>query len=74
MNSSPINILVFKTNICTKADCSAVKELFDTISSIIEWNIDTEDIDRVLRIVTQLGQADVISIVNKLGYACSELE
>ncbi len=74
MNPSPINILVFKTNICTKADCSIVKERFDTITSIIEWNIDTEDIDRVLRIVTQLPEQDIITILNKLGYACSELE
>ena len=69
------NVLVFKTNIQTKDDHDKVKALLDQHNGIEEWSVDTEDIDCVLRIVSEtISSMQIIEQVTAIGYACSELE
>ncbi|MCV9927146.1 hypothetical protein OIU83_05760 [Flavobacterium sp. LS1R49] len=67
-------IYIFKTNIaqlCT--DCKVTKTLGNH-ADILQWSVDTEDIDCVLRIVSEtLTAATIINIINSLGHECQEL-
>ncbi len=68
------NILVFKTNIKTEADCLALKAALDSHSCIHKWNVDLHDIDCVLRIVSpSLTIAETIRLITSHGYECCEL-
>ncbi len=67
-------ILVFKTNIRSEADKASIKEVMEANEHIIQWSIDCEDSDCVLRIVSHsLQQNDIIELINQYGYQCTEL-
>lgn len=67
-------IYIFKTNIeqlCT--DCEVTETLNNHVN-ILQWSIDTEDVDCVLRIVSESLTAEtIINIINGLGHECQEL-
>jgi hypothetical protein len=67
------NILVFKTNIKQKEDTGKIAKAL-AIDSISQWTVDVNDIDCVLRVVTQtLSTNEIITIITHEGYECSEL-
>ena len=69
------HILVFKTNIKTDADKFRIREFLDNSTDIEEWNVDADDIDCVLRIVSfKLCANEIIKLINKAGFQCQELE
>ncbi len=67
-------IYIFKTNIeklCT--DCEVSKTL-NNHAAILQWSVDTDDVDYVLRIVSEsLTPKTIIDIINNLGHECQEL-
>ena len=66
-------ILVFKTNI-SQADVERVTPVLASDYRVKKWNIDLEDIDRVLRIeCTEQCAGDVIQLIHKAGFHCEEL-
>jgi hypothetical protein len=68
-------ILIFKTNIEFEFDICQIKNIFNNISSITNWSIDREDIDKVLRIESLNNNvAEIINSLNNLGYLCEELQ
>ena len=68
-------IFVFKTNIKSEPDHLRVKEIFDANPAIDQWNVDREDVDCVLRIVShQVRPDDIIQLLTDTGYECQELE
>lgn len=69
------NILVFATNIRTENDKQNISNLLNQNSAIQQWNIDQEDIDCVLRIVTEtLSEQQIIDIIDAQNFQCSILE
>ena len=71
----PDDILVFKTNIKTAPDQQRVKALFDEFPAIRQWNVDTDDVDCVLRVVTEdVNAKEIIRLLTETGYQCQELE
>ena len=67
-------ILVFKTNIKFKKDFKKIEPILNGNPFITSWNIDKNDIDKVLRIVTtNINSAELINIVKEEGYLCEEL-
>lgn len=69
------DILIFKTNVKTEPDQQRIKVLLDSMPSINEWNVDTDDIDCVLRVVTrEVNASDIIRLLTETGYQCQELE
>ena len=69
-----MNILIFKTNIRLKKDVGVIKPLLSADESILQWNVDRDDTDKVLRIVsTSNDPLDIIKTINKAGYHCEEL-
>jgi hypothetical protein len=74
MNDIKTEVLVFKTDIMGKADSQNLAQILTKDRRIRNWNIDQDDIDNVLRIESsEMGPADVIELVKKLGYMCEEL-
>jgi len=73
--SSELHILIFRTNIRSKKDLNAVDKALSSFPDITRWNVDRQDIDKVLRIesVSHIPH-EIISSVQSAGYACSELE
>jgi hypothetical protein len=69
-----MHILIFKTNIETEDAHHEVSALLNAETSIIDWNIDREDIDKVLRIESKLNNTtDIIHRISKAGFICEEL-
>ena len=68
------SILVFKTNINRKKDVRRIAPILNEFIGITNWNVATDDIDKVLRIQTQVLEAqDIIRLLNQAGYFCQEL-
>ncbi|MES2113134.1 MAG: hypothetical protein V4577_30565 [Bacteroidota bacterium] len=68
------HILLFKTNCFKKRDKAAVKKLMAQLTGVEDWNIDMDDDDRVLRIISRtLSHQYIINLLNQHGYQCGEL-
>jgi hypothetical protein len=69
-----MTILVFKTDIHFKKDIKRIEPVLNAHPAIFKWNIDTNDIDNVLRVESAAGNpATVIDLINEKGYFCEEL-
>ena len=69
-----MNILIFKTNIRLKKDLGVISPLLSTDESIVQWNVDRDDTDKILRIVsTANNPVGIIKTINEAGYYCEEL-
>ena len=69
------NIFIFKTNIQTEFDKLRIKNVLDASQKVLKWNIDMDDTDRVLRIVSDsLNPEQIISVLDYVGFECTELE
>jgi hypothetical protein len=68
------SILVFATNIKTEIDKQKVSNILDEHSEIHQWNIDQEDIDCVLRIVSNtLSEEQIIQLIDNQNFKCTIL-
>lgn len=69
------NIFIFKTNIQTEFEKLRIKNVLDASQKVLKWNIDMDDADRVLRIVSDsLRPEQIISVLDYVGFECTELE
>jgi len=69
-----MHILIFKTNIETEDAHKELGSLLNSHRSIIDWNIDKEDVDKVLRIESELNNTrEIMTTINKAGFICEEL-
>lgn len=69
-----MHILVFKTNIETENAHQQVGLLLNTHHSVIGWNIDREDVDKVLRIESRTDNThEMIHTIKQAGFICEEL-
>ena len=67
-------VLVFKTNILSDEDVEKIGRVLASESNITRWNIDRDDIDKVLRIeCDQLQPEAVIKLLRDAGFECEEL-
>ena len=71
---SVMNILIFKTNIKLKKDLRIVKAFLTGCTSIIQWNVDRQDADNILRVISTINEPlNIIKTINEAGYQCEEL-
>lgn len=69
-----MNVMIFATNIKTETSKNKIAAFFNTNKSILQWSIDQEDIDCVLRIISENLNADqIIEMLNFLDFDCKEL-
>jgi hypothetical protein len=68
------HILLFKTNCFKKRDRAVVKKLIGQLDGVEDWNIDMDDDERVLRVISRtLSHQYIINLLNQHGYYCCEL-
>ena len=68
-------ILIFKTNIQTLADKEQIQHFLNNHDAIDQWNIDQQDIDCVLRVISSsVTPEQIISLITNHGFECAELE
>ena len=69
------HIFILRTNVKTETGRLLLKTVFDHNDHIQQWNLDLEDIDCVLRIVSPtLCYETIINLINQLGFEGSELD
>lgn len=69
------HIIICKTNIRTDLERQKVKDCLDNHPEILQWNIDQQDIDCVLRVIsTTLDETAVITLIQQHGFDCAELD
>ena len=72
---SQTEILVFKTNLTDAKRIEGVEPLLDVHPHIIQWNVDLNDCDNVLRIVSKnIAAQEIETILLGAGYYCEELQ
>lgn len=71
----PNHIHIFKTNISTVEETALLEKIFSGFPEIQQWSIDLEDIDRVLRVVSEtLSCTEIIVLLQNSGLNCSDLD
>jgi len=69
-----MEVLVFKTDARSKKRVNALAQHLQSIKGIVRWNVDLQDVDKVLRIeATSLSAGIVEKNLQKAGYYCEEL-
>jgi hypothetical protein len=69
-----MTILVFKTNIRYKKDLQKIAPVLNGVPGIRRWNVDRQDIDKVLRIEALTADTGIfIKTLNREGFTCEEL-
>ncbi len=65
-----MNLLIFETNVTSRKRLRALKPVLGKLSEVLDWTVDIEDIDHVLRIeaTPNLTEADVIKVVRRHGF------
>jgi hypothetical protein len=71
-----MEILVFKTNVTSRKKVGMVAPLLTSFPTILQWNFDLEDRDKILRIeaATELNPGSVEQLLFKAGFECHELD
>jgi tRNA G26 N,N-dimethylase Trm1 len=74
INTAKMEVLILKTNIRYKKQVKTVAPLLDGRDSISRWNIDLEDIDKVLRIESNdIELTEIVQLIHNAGFQCEEL-
>ena len=78
MDYSPVEqrkVLVFKTDIDTLKGYLVIKGILDSYYGIIEWSLDQDDCDNVLRIVgtAKLTETGITTYLQDAGFHCEPL-
>ena len=62
-------VLIFKTNLKTADEVRQIQPLFNLHPSIQNWNVDTDDIDNILRIQSyqNISEKDVMQLLKQYG-------
>lgn len=70
-----MELLVFRTDIKTKESVGLLKPFLDRRLSIIDWCVDLEDIDNVLRIeaMDDVVEGEIIALAKSEGFYCEPL-
>ena len=70
-----MKLIILRTNIKNKKKVKRIKPILNKHPQIISWSVDTEDIDKVLRIesTNQLFENEVIELIEKNGFQCEDL-
>ena len=70
-----MEILVFKTNVENMRHVRRLYSLLKAIRGVLKWNIDTEDVDKILRVeVVSVAPGKIEMALQSEGYYCKELE
>ncbi|MBJ2174528.1 hypothetical protein JBL43_09785 [Aureibaculum sp. A20] len=65
-----MELLIFKTDIKSRKKVKSLRPIFKKHSDILQWSVDLEDIDNVLRIeaTDNLTENEIIDLVQLNGF------
>jgi hypothetical protein len=70
-----MEVLVFITNVKKPEQVSKIKPLLTAVPAILNWNIDLDDCDNILRIEAgDISPRDIELLLQRQGYNCRELD
>jgi hypothetical protein len=70
-----MEVLIFKTNLRFKKQIDAVTPHINNLQGIARWNVDLDDVDKILRIESvDLCPRSVEATLQQAGYFCEELQ
>ena len=70
-----MQIAIFKTNLTNVNRINDVESYLETHPSIIKWNVDLNDEDNILRIVSHnVDGKEIENLLLQAGYFCEEIE
>lgn len=73
-NNDEITCLVFRTNLQTPEDVEEISITLNSIKGIIDWSVDLDDWEKVLRVVgTGIDSRQIISILRSLNVKILEM-
>jgi hypothetical protein len=68
-------ISIFKTSVASSQDLNKLTPYLNSLMDDVNWTIDLFDSDRILRVISNVNKnEEIISVVNRLGYDCENLE
>ena len=69
-----LDILVFKTNVRSRRRVNDLASHLEKLEGILKWNVDLQDVDKVLRVESASVSARAIEHkLQQAGYFCEEL-
>ena len=70
-----MNLLIVKTNIENDSKVKTVSKLLGRNPVVLNWSVDMEDVDKVLRVEAQdeLAEEELIQLLKASGLACEAL-
>lgn len=69
-----VDVCVFKTDISSASLVDLIMPLLNAHPYITEWSVDFDDIDNVLRVVSNKEiEEEIIEITQKKGFTCCPL-
>ena len=70
-----MNVFVYRTDIDSDYDLEGIDELLSSHETILRWNVDRDDVDKVLRIESTADNAEeLLRTVAGAGFFCEELK
>lgn len=71
-----MKVLVFRTSLKTEDDINRIKPILESFTKILEWSVDLEDWESVLRIVTSNPNIEntISARLRGIGYDCEDLD
>ena len=69
-----MEVYIYKTSIQNQSSAKKLANLFKDYPTVHRWVVDTEDIDKVLKIEStdNLSERELIENIRKAGYSCEE--
>jgi len=70
-----MDLFIFRTNVETAIQIEVVEVLFNQYPMIVDWFVDTEDIDNVMRVEVSemLTEIQIIDLIKSIGFDCELL-
>ncbi len=71
-----MKLIIVKTNITSKTKAKKLGPAFNRHDGIVKWSVDTDDVDKVLRIEAHehVEEHEIASIIGEHGYVLEEME
>ena len=68
------NILVFQTKVASATEFKRLAEILDSSPAVQKWTLDQQDVDKVLRVISEeLQPQDIVHLLTRHGLYCQEL-
>ena len=68
INDMETREIKFKTNINCSGCVSKVKPFLDNLEGVEAWEVDTDNVDKILTVKTKITDEDIIDTIEEVGF------